>query len=72
MLVLTLSILLIATTAIGIQCYNTTNKPEDTNKRFLITMLIVSVISLFASAFGIYFNTTTNSPIQMPSLPVVR
>jgi Na+/proline symporter len=56
MLVLVMSILMVATTAIGIQCYNDNQKPEDTNKRFLISMLVVSIISLFASAFGIYLS----------------
>ena len=58
MLVLLLSVLLVATSAIGIQCYNTSNKKEDTNKRFLITMLIISILGIFAAAFGIYFSKT--------------
>ncbi len=56
MLVLLLSVLLVATSAIGIQCYNTSKKKEDDNKRFLITMLIISILGIFASAFGIYFS----------------
>jgi hypothetical protein len=56
MLILALSILLLATSAIGIQCYNTANKKEDTNKQFLITMLAVAIFGLFASSFGIYLN----------------
>ncbi len=55
MMILALSILLIATSAIGIQCYNTANK-EDTNKQFLIAMLAVAIFGLFASSFGIYLN----------------
>lgn len=56
--ILIMSIFLIAVSAIGIECYNNnpdweTSKLRRTNKNFMIVMIVVGILGLFASVFFI-------------------
>jgi hypothetical protein len=52
-LVFVMSVLTIASTAIGIQCIGD-DKTKASNKKFLVYMLIAAILALLASGFMIF------------------
>ncbi|NBS67515.1 hypothetical protein EBT31_01185 [bacterium] len=52
-LVFVMSVLTIASTAIGIQCIGD-DKAKASNKKFLVYMLIAAILALLGSGFMIY------------------
>lgn len=52
-LVFVMSVLTIASTAIGIQCIGD-DKTKASNKKFLVYMLIAAILALLGSGFMIY------------------
>lgn len=55
---LALSVFLLATSVVGIQCYDSAKKPDDKSKRFLVVSIIIGIFSIFASGFGIYLSNS--------------
>jgi len=61
-LLLSVSVLSIASNAIGIQAINKlADDGEKTNKNYLIAMLIISIVALLASGILIYYNSRSGS-----------
>jgi hypothetical protein len=57
-MLLAVSVLSIASNAIGIQALA---DEDSTNKKFLIAMLVLSIIALLASGVLIYYNSRASS-----------
>ena len=57
-MLLAVSVLSIASNAIGIQALA---DEDSTNKKFLIAMLVLSIIALLASIVLIYYNSRASS-----------
>lgn len=58
-LVFVMSVLTIASTAIGIQCIGD-DKTKASNKKFLVYMLIAAILALLGSGFMIYSSMKGN------------
>lgn len=61
-LVFVMSVLTIASTAIGIQCIGD-DKTKASNKKFLVYMLIAAILALLGSGFMIYSSLKSSGKV---------
>jgi uncharacterized membrane protein YjjB (DUF3815 family) len=55
-MIIMLSVFLVANSAIGLQLYSTTKTGQDRNWSFLVASVILGVLGILSSSFGIYLN----------------